>query len=138
MLILMTKYKISLHIESLVDTEMRFITVKNIKVSPRVTLSDCVFINQTPYLNPKLCLNGIKPHHLSVLFDTYRNEELKVKKQNKNCNKYGLVPSYANSKNGLLLGDAATDSFNFIVIEDSSIISLYKVIGLTNVPLRNY
>lgn len=117
---------------------MRFICVKNIKISPRVNLSDCVFLNSTPYHNPKLSLNSIKPHHLSVLFDTYRNEELKVKKNNKNSNKYGLIPSYASSKNGLLLGDAVTDSFNFIVIEDSSIISIYKVIGLTNVPLRNY
>lgn len=88
---------------------MRFINVKNIKLSPRLTLSDCVFLNQTPYHDPKLTLNSVKPHHLSVLFDTYRNEEVRVKRNNRNNNKYGLIPSYANSRNGLLLGDAVTD-----------------------------
>lgn len=117
-LMTISKLQIQILIESLVDTNMRFVCLKTIRLSPRISHVEALFIQSKPYEPPQLTTNQIESHHLSKIFDTYRDEELKCKQRN-NSAQHGLIPTYADSKTGLLPGFSALEQVNLVVMEDS-------------------
>ncbi len=116
---------------------MRFICIKTVKLSPRLPNVDALFLESRCYEPPSLQFNKIESHHLSRLFDSYRDEELISKYKNNSC-RFGSRQTYAESRAGLQPGLQATDLVEFIVMEDSVAVSLYRIAGFSNDPPRNY
>ena len=83
--------------------------------------------------------NRVEPHHLSKIFDTHRDEELKFKRKY-TSNKLGMVPTFNETPTGLMLGSSDNKFDYFIMAETSShllTLTLYRCKGLSNIPMRN-
>lgn len=83
--------------------------------------------------------NRVESHHLSKIFDTHRDEELKFKRKY-TSNKLGMVPTLNETPTGLMLGSSDNKFDYFIMAETSShllTLTLYRCKGLSNVPMRN-
>lgn len=67
-----------------------------------------------------LSANRVEPHHLSKIFDTHRDEELKYKRK---CisNKLGMMPTFNETPTGLMLGSSVNKLDYFIVSETDSL-----------------
>ena len=99
MLITMTKREILLWVENLTDSEMRFDCWWRLPVQQH--LFDCAFIQLKRDAHP-LSFSRIETWHSSKIFDTFRDEELKLKKLARD-NQFGLVPNFhSHESSGLL------------------------------------
>jgi len=90
MLITMTKREILLWVENLTDCEMRFDCHWSLPVQQH--LFDCAFIQLKKDPHP-LSFSRVEPWHSSKIFDSFRDEELKLKKLARD-NQFGLVPRF--------------------------------------------
>lgn len=119
---------------------MRFICLQSIKINARIQSFDANFILMEEQLPLHLSSNPVQPYHLSKIFDTHRDEELRFKKRQLD-NKYGIIPTYTERPCGLLLApsDPKLDYFMVAERQDSkSNITIYKCKGISNVPMRTF
>lgn len=87
-----------------------------------------------------LSSNPVQPYHLSKIFDTHRDEELRLKKRQLD-NKYGIIPAYTNHLTGNILAQNDTKLDYFIIAEISNpktVLVIYKCKGISNVPMRTF
>lgn len=120
------------------DTEMRFICLQTIKVNSRIESFDAHFLVMEEQFPVHLSSNPVQSHHLSKIFDTHRDEELKLKKRQLN-NKYGIIQTYCERPAGLIQGlsDQKFDYFLVSECQQSKInLTLYRCKGMSNVPMR--
>jgi hypothetical protein len=70
-----SRLQVQLLVESLSEPAMRFVCIKTIRLSPRLSDATIMFLPQ----GPSSADVPAKDHELSKIFDTHRNEELKSK-----------------------------------------------------------
>jgi hypothetical protein len=72
--------------------------------------------------------------HSSKLFDTFRDEELKLKKLARD-NQFGLVPNFSSHESqGLLPSQVIETLLDWIIIVIATKIFIYKCRGMSNFP----
>lgn len=89
-LLTISKLEVKVFFESLMDKEMRFTCLKTIRLTSRLSSIEALFIERKPHEPPQLTTNKVESHHLSKIFDTYRDEELKCKQKN-NSSHFGSL-----------------------------------------------